>query len=453
MVDVWANRSTGLTPGRLPRPYPGLVPLHYLAYGSNLAPGKVASFSSRPRYIGPARLPDHRLAFTRRSVRTGTGVADVLEAPGMTVWGALYELKSRGLDRIDEKEGRKIGAYDRIEVRVFTQDDEPVEAITYSVVQKESEEVKPSREYLAGLVDGAAQARLPEPYRRFLEALRDEWDDEPEHEFRRALLVRGTATRSEARGTGLVKVNPTIRTGHSLGRYAAVVYRGRAALAEVCETEACDERSCELDQSVRQALGIPGRESFGAHVALARVRGVPRRPWLRLIRPRTLVLPVWPPSWLDSEKQIVVLHEKNIAALGLVPGEVVRIWSVVSEGATYSLRHTSLRVFGGSAPTINRSGEQIDYPRADEVYMDRDGRNMLAIPERYPALVEPDVTRLFSSRLLLYGVTLFLGVAALADPLNTLAFGDTESVVVAFGVALIATILLVLYDIRGRVRY
>jgi hypothetical protein len=418
-----------------------------------MAPRKLADYGSTAEYIGPAWLADHRLAFMRRSIRTNTGVADILHAPGMTVWGALYALEQDDLERIDEKEGRQIGAYDRVEVEVVTQKDEPVKAITYSVVEKEPEEVKPSREYLDALVDGATERELPLHYLRFLEALRDEWDDKPEHQFRSGLLVRGTGGRSEARGTALVKVNPTVGKRESLGRHAAVVYRGRAALAEVCETDDCDDTSCELDQSLRQALGMPGRQIFGAHVTLGRVKGQLGRRWLKPIRPRTLVLPVWPTSWLDSEKQIVVLHEKTIAALGLAPGEVVRIWSVVSEDGTYRLRHISRRVFGGSAPTVNRSGMQIGYPRVDEIYMDQDGRNALAIPEQYPALVEPDVTRLFSSRLLLYGVTLFLGLAALADSLNKLGLDDAESVVLASGLAVIATILLIFYDIRGRVRY
>jgi hypothetical protein len=54
--------------------------------------------------LGAARLADHRLAFTRRSVKTGTGVADIVPAPGETVWGALYELGDGELAAIDRKE-------------------------------------------------------------------------------------------------------------------------------------------------------------------------------------------------------------------------------------------------------------------------------------------------------------------------------------------------------------
>lgn len=436
-----------------PAPYPRVVPIHYFAYGSNMAPGKLVGYSSSCRYVGAARLANHRLAFTRRSIRTGTGVADIMEAPGMTVWGALYEFHEPDLDRIDVKEGRHIGAYDRTQVRVSTQDDRSFEAITYAVVDKAPHEIKPSREYLDGLIHGATECLLPEPYLRFLESLRDEWEDEPESDFRKTLLLRGTAKRSEARGMGLVKINPAVKKERSLGHYAAVVYCGRPALAEVCETEECSENCCELDQSIRHALGIPGRESFGAHVTLTRVTGRRGGRWPQLIRSHTLVLPVWPPSWADSEKQIAVLHEKTIATLGLAPGEVIRISALVSEDGAYRLTRISRRVRCGSAPTINRGGSQIEYPRIDELYLDRDAREELEIPERHPALVEPDIARLFSSRLLLYGVTLFLAMAALANPLGKLGLSDTESVIAAFGIAIAATVLLIFYDIRGRVRY
>ena len=45
----------------------------------------------RLRYVGAASLPGYRLAFTRRSVKTGTGVADIVRAQGERVWGALQD--------------------------------------------------------------------------------------------------------------------------------------------------------------------------------------------------------------------------------------------------------------------------------------------------------------------------------------------------------------------------
>jgi hypothetical protein len=64
----------------------------YFAYGSNMAPEVIARLSPQHRYLGVARLTDHRPAFTRRSVKTGTGVADVVPASGQMVWGVLYKI-------------------------------------------------------------------------------------------------------------------------------------------------------------------------------------------------------------------------------------------------------------------------------------------------------------------------------------------------------------------------
>lgn len=114
------------------------------------------------RCLGAAELRDHRLAFTRRSLRTGTGVADVLAAPGASVWGALYELDGTQLAAIDEKEGNG-WAYERRAVRVIAGDGE-LEAFVYAVIAPDAEHVQPSREYLQALLEGARERGLPEDY-------------------------------------------------------------------------------------------------------------------------------------------------------------------------------------------------------------------------------------------------------------------------------------------------
>ena len=72
------------------------------AYGSNLAAEEVAP---EARFLGAAVLPDFRLALTRRSIRWGGGVADVVPAPGERVWGAAYDAPEAALTALDRKEG------------------------------------------------------------------------------------------------------------------------------------------------------------------------------------------------------------------------------------------------------------------------------------------------------------------------------------------------------------
>ena len=121
------------------------------------------------RCLGAAELRDHRLAFTRRSLRTGTGVADVLAAPGASVWGALYALDQAHLATIDVKEGNG-WAYERRAVRVIAGGDE-LEAFAYAVIAPDAEHVQPSREYLQALVEGARERGLPEDYVAVLAAV------------------------------------------------------------------------------------------------------------------------------------------------------------------------------------------------------------------------------------------------------------------------------------------
>ena len=81
------------------------TPVSYFAYASNMASEVIARLSPRHRYLGVACLADYRLAFTRRSVKGGTGVADIVWAPGEQVWGVLYEIAEDELAAIDREEG------------------------------------------------------------------------------------------------------------------------------------------------------------------------------------------------------------------------------------------------------------------------------------------------------------------------------------------------------------
>ena len=136
----------------------------YFAYGSNMDEEVIEAYCPVYRFAGLARLDDHRLAFTRRSVRTGTGVADVVFEHGQTVWGVLYELEPDGLLALDRKEGNG-WAYERQQCRVhLLADGSEHEAITYTVLHKDAQDVPPSLAYLERLIVAARRRGLPESY-------------------------------------------------------------------------------------------------------------------------------------------------------------------------------------------------------------------------------------------------------------------------------------------------
>jgi gamma-glutamylcyclotransferase len=137
------------------------VPILYFAYGSNMASDEIAGWCPRPRALGPAELPDHRLAFLRRSIRWDGGAADIVSAPGESVWGVLWELPL-GIGELDAKEGAG-KAYRRREVEVLV-DGRSASALAYEVMRKEAGEVPPRREYIDAMLAGAREHGLPEAW-------------------------------------------------------------------------------------------------------------------------------------------------------------------------------------------------------------------------------------------------------------------------------------------------
>ena len=437
--------------------------IYYFAYGSNMSPDVLGHASADGRFVGPARLADFRLAFTRDSRTWKAGAADVVEAQGMCVWGALHELTHEFVETtLDPKEGAGV-AYERTEVDVECEGD-TIRALTYVVVDKNLPELPPSADYVQKLIEGAAACGLPDNYQRFLESLRTESADP----YRQGLFALPTASRKKAEGMGLLRVAPEVAKEFNLKRLAVVRRRQSACVAKVDRVRGMDRTVCEVDQNVRHAVGIIGDEGYGATVMLHRVVA-PRFRFARpLIKPRMLYLRLQRPRWMDSEKSICVLHENNIRMLGLSEGDYVDVYFAAEIPASgtdssrpgYRICSASLRVFRGSATEQPRGKESIAYPQIDEVYLDAHARARIEVPAGsldVPVIVGPDLGSLFSGRLLFYGATVFLAGAALwplveegtrlLNGSKSVALGVT--VALAFGLTAIFTV----FDIRGRVRY
>lgn len=76
----------------------------YFAYGSNLDTARMARRCPRATVVGPASLPDHRVAFVGRSRAWDAAVATVTPADGV-VHGLLYEIDDGDLAGLDRFEG------------------------------------------------------------------------------------------------------------------------------------------------------------------------------------------------------------------------------------------------------------------------------------------------------------------------------------------------------------
>ena len=422
--------------------------IKYFAYGSNMSSKIMTEVCPTHKLLGPARLMDHRLAFTRKSAKSGSGVADIVRAPGLVVWGLLYEIDQNEVVDLDRKED--LGkAYTRINVNVALEDGSVHQTMTYTVISKAPIEIRPSTEYLDTILQGAKDHNFEGRYTRFLESLKA---DESRW-CQKGTLVFPTKSRKEAAGMYLLKVSKSVAKKLGLGAFAAVVHGTKACLVKVAYLDSLHKNTCQIDQAIRNVLGFGARECYGVYVSV--FAAVEREFVFPFVRPRSLAVSLESPSVLDSEKKICVIHRDNFSLLGLNEGDYVTIRTVVLAGnSKYRTRKYTVRAFTGSKRKI----KGVWYPRRGNIYVDLDGRLELGIPEKdfvdTPAIVSANVWKMFSSRFLYYGITLFLGMVAITPLVQEIVGLPRKSgfaLSVLFSISI--TLFLCIFDVRGKVQY
>ena len=146
----------------------------YFAFGSNLDEARLRMHCPSARFVLPARLPDHRLAFSIESKRSWHGgVADIVPRAGDEVWGALWAIAGEHARALDEQEGlfRDPPAYRRYRVTVATASADSVTCRSYQVVSPDTQGFAPSPAYLDTILRGARACGLPAHYIAQLEAI------------------------------------------------------------------------------------------------------------------------------------------------------------------------------------------------------------------------------------------------------------------------------------------
>ena len=164
--------------------------LHYLAYGSNLHPRRLAERVPSARPLGVVQLPGLAIEFRKRSNTTDSAKCDLAPAPTAVSHGVLYEMAAGHRHLLDRAEGFGEG-YDAINLTVM------LGGVTYTpfvyLAQPThiTHDLKPFHWYKALVVAGARHHRLPDRYIARLEAVSSVPDPEhgraAEHE---ALLMR-----------------------------------------------------------------------------------------------------------------------------------------------------------------------------------------------------------------------------------------------------------------------
>jgi len=153
-------------------------PILYFAYGSNMDPVQMRRRCPSSRFVDIARLADHSLAFTRRSARRRSGVADVIASNGDAVWGIVYRiLTSRDLEVLDRAEGYRP---DRRRGNSYARETFSVE-LGAAIRRRASVQLYrarpmrtpplPSDAYIGHLARGAAHWGLPAAYQAMLDSL------------------------------------------------------------------------------------------------------------------------------------------------------------------------------------------------------------------------------------------------------------------------------------------
>lgn len=169
---------------------PGMA-VWYFAYGSNM---QSATLRGRrgvayTRALA-ARVPGWRLVLDKPPlVSIGHGFANIVPDPAAAVLGVLFELSPAELDHVELSEGVRIGNYDPVDVAAWPLDaGAAVVARSLSSAHRDPA-LRPSRRYMALLIEGACEHGLPAAYVDALRAVPAD-EESPEAAALRPLIDR-----------------------------------------------------------------------------------------------------------------------------------------------------------------------------------------------------------------------------------------------------------------------
>jgi gamma-glutamylcyclotransferase (GGCT)/AIG2-like uncharacterized protein YtfP len=148
------------------------------AYGSNMDPGQMRQRCPSARFVAVAKLPDHRLAFTRYAKDRGCGTGDCVPEAGQDIWGVVFDISETDLERLDKNEGYQPGrplnanSYVREQRHVYRDGkmDQPLLVWLYVAIRQPNPPL-PNAAYIKLYVDGARFWHLPAEYLAQLERI------------------------------------------------------------------------------------------------------------------------------------------------------------------------------------------------------------------------------------------------------------------------------------------
>jgi len=156
----------------------------YFAYGSNMLRERLLARVTTAQPVAVGVVRDYRLDFAKVSV-DGSGKGDMVASLGDEVWGVLYEFDASQKIDLDKHEGRH---YRPREVVVSTPSGEETAWAYIAELHRRDPSKVPYDWYLALIIAGARQGRLPEPYIKAFESTTFEVDRKKDRATRQEAL-------------------------------------------------------------------------------------------------------------------------------------------------------------------------------------------------------------------------------------------------------------------------
>ncbi len=287
----------------------------YFGYGSNLCEPDLARYCRerglqpiRLERVGPAFLPDRRLAFTHRSASRGGGVLDVPPARGAAVAGVLFRVSSyASIATLDRKEGEG-HVYSRFESVVLTENGAEQPAVAYEVTPPCREPfVAPAPSYLDIVRRGYEEHGLDLAPLEAAAAGRSPADPVE------GLFVYGTLRRGEERHPAMLRHGATGGEAATaagslldLGPYPGLIVDGpsTSVTGEFYSAADPDALFAELDAiETFRGFGVPGSLYRRAIVRLRCARVGSTLAWTYVYTgPRNGSRVIESGDWLDSRR-------------------------------------------------------------------------------------------------------------------------------------------------------
>jgi gamma-glutamylcyclotransferase len=124
-----------------------------------MAPHRLAEFAPGAEFRFIAHLPETKLIFPSSNGKWEGALPSVRPEPGNTVWGAIFDVPETELKAVDEAEAEEgrvrttFSAMDRAGHRY--------DVVTHVLEDEGDGELRPSREYMALVVEGGRHWSLP----------------------------------------------------------------------------------------------------------------------------------------------------------------------------------------------------------------------------------------------------------------------------------------------------